>query len=36
MSGVLRGLRCAEYDLYASTKTPVRPYTSEAFLLTSN
>jgi hypothetical protein len=32
MSGVLRGFASAEYDLYASTKTLVRPCSSEKFL----
>ncbi len=32
MSGVLRGFAPAEYDLYASTKTLVRPCSSEKLL----
>ena len=33
MSGVLRGFPSAEYHLYASTKTLVRPCSSEKFLI---
>ena len=33
MSGVLRGFPSAEYDLYASTKTLVRPCSSEKLLI---
>ena len=33
MSGVLRGFAPAEYDLYASTKTLVRPCSSEKLLI---
>ncbi len=33
MSGVLRGFSSAEYDLYASTKTLVRPCSSEKLLI---
>jgi len=33
MSGVLRRFPSAEYNLYASTKTFVRPCSSEKFLI---
>jgi len=33
MSGVLRGFPSAEYDMYASTKTLVRPCSSEKVLI---
>ena len=33
LSGVLRGFPSAEYDLYASTKTLVRPCSSEKLLI---
>jgi hypothetical protein len=33
MSGVLRGFPSAEYNLYASTKTLVRPCSSEKLLI---
>ena len=33
MSGVLRGFAFAEYDMYASTKTLVRPCSSEKRLI---
>jgi len=33
MSGVLRGFPSAEYHLYASTKTLVRPCSSEKLLI---
>ncbi len=33
MSGVLRGFPSAEYDMYASTKTLVRPCSSEKLLI---
>jgi len=33
MSGVLRGFPSTEYDLYASTKTLVRPCSSEKLLI---
>ena len=33
MSGVLRAFPSAEYDLYASTKILLRPYSSEKLLI---
>ena len=33
MSGVLRGFLSAEYDVYASTKTLVRPCSSKKLLI---
>jgi len=33
VSGVLRGFAFSEYDLYASTKTLVRPCSSEKLLI---
>jgi hypothetical protein len=33
VSGVLRGFPSAEYDVYASTKTLVRPCSSEKLLI---